>query len=137
MKISEIYNISRKSSFDVEKIFRLKDWSRSIFNLHNNIGVDWNLLKKNVPGLQGYMVSQSLNTFYTVSLNDKFFILVNYDKVQQFYVPYCTDPITYEIFMKLLLAHSDFSYCSFACSPENNIPLPDEEDYLEAFQEFI
>ena len=70
MKISEIYNISKKTSFDVEQIFRLKDWGRSIFNLHNNIGVDWNLLKKNVPGLKGYIINDKLNTFYVVSLND-------------------------------------------------------------------
>lgn len=137
MKISEIYNISKKTSFDVEQIFRLKDWGKSIFNLHNNIGVDWNLLKKNVPGLKGYIINDKLNTFYVVSLNDNFFILVNYDKVEQFYVPYCTDPQTYEMFMKLLLAHSDFSYCNFASSPDHNILLPNEDDYQEMYQEFV
>ena len=129
MKISEIYNISKKTSFDVEQIFKLKDWGRSIFNLHNNIGVDWNSLK-------GYVIKDKLNDFYVISLNDNFFILVNYDKVEQFYVPYCTDPQTYEMFMKLIMAHSDFSYCNFACSADQNILLPNEDEYQETYQEF-
>lgn len=136
MKISEIYNISKKTSFDVEQIFKLKDWGRSIFNLHNNIGVDWNSLKKNVPGLKGYVINDKLNDFYVISLNDNFFILVNYDKVEQFYVPYCTDSQTYEMFMKLIMAHSDFSYCNFACSADQNILLPNEDEYQETYQEF-
>ena len=50
MKISDIYNLPRQSSYDVEEVFRLKDWGRSIFPIQNTIGVNWAVLKKNVPG---------------------------------------------------------------------------------------
>ena len=83
-----------------------------------------------------YVIKDKLNDFYVISLNDNFFILVNYDKVEQFYVPYCTDPQTYEMFMKLIMAHSDFSYCNFACSADQNILLPNEDEYQETYQEF-
>ena len=68
MKIIDIYNLPRKTSFDVEQIFRLKDWGRNIFSIHNNIGVNWAFLKKNVPGLQGYFTETEHNKFYSVSL---------------------------------------------------------------------
>ena len=129
MKISEIYNISKKTSFDVEQIFKLKDWGRSIFNLHNNIGVDWNSLKKNVPGLKGYVINDKLNDFYVISLNDNFFILVNYDKVMQCFTPYCTNTNLYEAMMKLLIAHSDLSYCYFSTQEDFNLTLPNDDGY--------
>lgn len=135
MKISEIYKIDRKTTYDVENIFKLKDWGKSIFNLHNNIGVDWVNFKKNVPGLVGYIINDKHNTFYIVSLNNVNFILVNYDKVEQLYVPYCTDTKTYETFMRLLLAHSDFSYCNFACDSEHNIIPPNDNEYIDSYQE--
>ena len=47
----------------------------------------------------------------------------------QYYSAYCNDSATYEIFMKLLLAHSDLSYCHFLVKEDENIPLPDEDDY--------
>jgi hypothetical protein len=106
MKIIDIYNLPRQSSYDVELILRLRDWGRSIFPAQNNIGINWGLLKKNVPGLQAFFTETELNKFFTISLNDKKFILVNYDKVMQIYTPYCTDPILYEVMMKLLHLHS-------------------------------
>lgn len=135
MKIIDIYNLPRKTSFDVEQIFRLKDWGRNIFSIHNNIGVNWAFLKKNVPGLQGHFTETEHNKFYSVSLNDKQFILVNYDKVMQFFTPYCTDPEAYEIFMKLLIAHSDLSYCHFAANKEQNILLPNDNDYYDQYED--
>ena len=63
MKIIDIYNLPRKTSFDVEQIFRLKDWGRNIFSIHNNIGVNWASLKKNIPGLQGYFTETDHNKF--------------------------------------------------------------------------
>ena len=135
MKIIDIYNLPRKTSFDVEQIFRLKDWGRNIFSIHNNIGVNWAFLKKNVPGLQGHFTETEHNKFYSVSLNDKQFILVNYDKVMQFFTPYCTDPEAYEIFMKLLIAHSDLSYCHFAANKEQNILLPNDNDYYDQYDD--
>jgi hypothetical protein len=135
MKIIDIYNLPRKTSFDVEQIFRLKDWGRNIFSIHNNIGVNWAFLKKNVPGLQGYFAETEHNKFYYVSLNDKQFILVNYDKVMQFFTPYCTDPEAYETFMKLLIAHSDLSYCHFAANIEQNILLPNDNDYYDQYED--
>ena len=135
MKIIDIYNLPRKTSFDIEQIFRLKDWGRNIFSIHNNIGVNWASLKKNIPGLQGYFTETDHNKFYSVSLNDKQFILVNYDKVMQFFTPYCTDPETYESFMKLLIAHSDLSYCHFASNIEQNILLPNDNDYYDQYED--
>ena len=135
MKIIDIYNLPRKTSFDVEQIFRLKDWGRNIFSIHNNIGANWAFLKKNVPGLQGSFTETEHNKFYSVSLNDKQFILVNYDKVMQFFTPYCTDPEAYEYFMKLLIAHSDLSYCHFAANEEQNILLPNDNDYYHQYED--
>lgn len=129
MKINDILNLDRLSSVDVEEIFKLKNYGRSVFSIHNNLGVDWNLLKKNVPGLKGYKTSNSNNIFFIVELNSKKFILVNYDRMAQYYSAYCNDSATYEIFMKLLLAHSDLSYCHFLVKEDENIPLPDEDDY--------
>ena len=90
---------------------------------------------KNIPGLQGYFTETEHNKFYSVSLNDEQFILVNYDKVMQFFTPYCTDPEAYEIFMKLLIAHSDLSYCHFAANEEQNILLPDDNDYYDQYED--
>ena len=87
MKIIDIYNLPRQSTYDVELILRLKDWGKSIFPAQNNIGINWALLKKNVPGLQAFYVETGLNKFFTISLNEQKFILVNYDKVMQIYTP--------------------------------------------------
>jgi hypothetical protein len=135
MKISDIYNLSGKISFPVEDIFKLKDWGRNIFSIHNNIAADWEMLKKNVPGLQGHFIETKLNRFYIVSLNDKPFILVNYDMVIQIFTPYCTDSFTYQIFMKLLISHSDLSYCHFLAEKELDILLPNEDGYDQQFED--
>ena len=66
MKIIDIYNLPRKTSFLVEDIFKLRDFGRKIFQIHNNIGADWEMLKKNVPGLQGHFIETNLNRFYIV-----------------------------------------------------------------------
>jgi hypothetical protein len=135
MKIIDIYNLPRKTSFSVEEIFQLRDYGRKIFSIHNNIGTDWKLLKKNVPGLQGHFIETSYNKFYIVSLNDIPFILVNYDKVLQYFTPYCTDSSLYQTFMKLLIAHSDLSYCHFSAEKDLNILLPDEDGYDQQFED--
>ncbi len=85
--------------------------------------------------MQGYITETEHNKFYSVSLNDKQFILVNYDKVMQFFTPYCTDPEAYEIFMKLLITHSDLSYCHFAANKEQNILLPNDVDYYDQYED--
>jgi hypothetical protein len=135
MKIKDIYNLPRQSSYDIEKIFTLKDLGRSIFPTQNYMGVDWQLLKQNVPGLQAFKVETNLNIFFIVSLSDEKFILVNYDKVAQYYVPYCTNQKIYNLFMKLLIAHSNLSYCHFTASEETNILFPDDEDYYKEFED--
>ena len=53
----------------------------------------------------------------------------------QFYTPYCTNPNLYESLMKLLIAHSDLSYCHFAANKDNNIICPDEDGYYEQYPE--
>ena len=135
MKIIDIYNLPRKTSFPIEDIFNLKDYGRKIFLIHNNIGADWEMLNKNVPGLQGHFIETNLNRFYIVSLNDKPFILVNYDKVLQYFTPYSTDSSLYQTFMKLLIAHSDLSYCHFAANEEQNILLPNDNDYYHQYED--
>ena len=135
MKINDIYKLPTKTSFPIEDIFNLKDYGRKIFLIHNNIGADWEMLKKNVPGLQGHFIETNLNRFYIVSLNDKPFILVNYDKVLQYFTPYSTDPSLYQTFMKLLIAHSDLSYCHFASNIEQNILLPNDNDYYHQYED--
>ena len=129
MKIKEIYNLPRQSSYDIEKILTLKDWGRSLFPAQNNLGVDWELLKKNVPGLQAFYVEVELNKFFIISLNNEKFIVVNYDKISQCYVPYCTNIKLYEMLMKLIIAHSSLSYCSFKADEEHNICLPNDDGY--------
>ena len=135
MKINDIYNLPRKTTFSVDEIFNLKDFGRNIFSIHNNIGANWELLKKNVPGLQGHFIETKFNRFYIVSLNDDPFILVNYDKVLQYFTPYCTDPFLYQNFMKLLIAHSDLSYCHFSADKDINILLPEEDGYDKQFED--
>jgi hypothetical protein len=135
MKIIDIYNLPRKSSFPVEDIFKLKDFGRNIFSIHNNIGADWETLKKNVPGLQGHFIDTTYNKFYIVSLNDSPFILVNYDKVMQYFTPYSTSPSLYQTFMRLLIAHSDLSYCHFSAEKDLNILLPDEDGYDTQYED--
>jgi hypothetical protein len=135
MKIIDIYNLPRKSSFPVEDIFKLKDFGRNIFSIHNNIGADWELLKKNVPGLKGHFIDTTYNKFYIVSLNESPFILVNYDKVMQYFTPYSTNPSLYQTFMRLLIAHSDLSYCHFSAEKDLNILLPDEDGYDSQYED--
>jgi hypothetical protein len=53
----------------------------------------------------------------------------------QFFTPYCTDPQVYESFMKLLIAHSDLSYCHFAANEEQNILLPNDNDYYDQYED--
>lgn len=135
MKIIDIYNLPRKSSFPVEDIFKLKDFGRNIFSIHNNIGADWETLKKNVPGLRGHFIDTTYNKFYIVSLNENPFILVNYDKVMQYFTPYSTSPSLYQTFMRLLIAHSDLSYCHFSAEKDLNILLPDEDGYDSQYED--
>lgn len=129
MKIIDIYNLPRQSSYDIEKLLTLKDWGRSIFPAQNNLGIDWEMFKKNVPGLQAFYVEVELNKFFTISLNNQKFIVVNYDKISQCYTPYCTDLALYEVMMKLLIAHSDLSYCHFQADENNNVVLPNDDGY--------
>jgi len=129
MKIIDIYKLPRQSSYSVEEVLRLKDWGRSVFPTQNTMGVNWALLKKNVPGLEAFYVETELNKFYTLSLNQEKFILVNYDKVMQIFTPYCTNPYLYESMMKLLIAHSDLSYCYFAANENQDILMPNDDGY--------
>lgn len=131
MKIIDIYNLPRQSSYDIEQVLTLKDWGRSIFPAQNNLGVDWEMLKSNAPGLQAFYVDTELNKFFIVSLNGEKFILVNYDKVMQCYTPYCTNKLLYEVMMKLLIAHSDLSYCYFLTESDFNLTLPNDDGYYK------
>ena len=135
MKIIDIYNLPRQSSFDIQQVLTIKDWGRSIFPAQNNLGLDWEMLKKNLPGLQAFYVETELNKFFTISLNNQKFILVNYDKVVQCYTPYCTDAYLYESLMKLLIAHSDLSYCHFQAKEDAEILLPNDDNYYNEWDD--
>ena len=135
MKIIDIYNLPRQSSFDIQQVLTIKDWGRSIFPAQNNLGIDWEMLKRNVPGLQAFTVETSLNKFYIVSLNNQKFLLLNYDKVAQLYTPYCTNTSLYKTMMKLLIAHSDLSYCHFSAEENFNVPMPDDDDYYDQYED--
>jgi len=133
MKIIDIFNLPRKNTYPLKDIIILKDWGKSIFPVLNNIGIDWEKLNIYSNLIQGYNLETELNTFYMIFLNHKPLILVNYDKVMQYYVPYCVDRELYEHFIKILLSCSDLSYCSFHVQNDTDIVLPNEDKYYETY----
>ena len=56
-------------------------------------------------------------------------MFLNYYKISQCYTPYCTDQLLYEVMMKLLIAHSNLSYCHFGAEENHNVVLPNDDGY--------
>ena len=133
MKIIEIFNISRKTSFPVKDVLTKKDWGRSLFPLFNNLNIDWELFDLYAKNISAYYVKSELNDFYMIYMNEKPLILVNYDKVMQMYVQYCVDEKLHFQFTKLLLSFSDLSYCKYYVDKDTDVLLPDEDKYFETY----
>ena len=135
MKIIDIFNLQRKTSYTVKEVLTKKDWGRSLFPFFNNLNVDWEMFDLYAQNIEAYKVTTELNDFHMIFMDKKPLILVNYDKVMQYFTPYSTSPSLYQTFMRLLIAHSDLSYCHFSAEKDLNILLPDEDGYDKQFED--
>ena len=133
MKIIDIFNLPRKSSFTVKEVLTKKDWGRSLFPLYNNLNVDWDMFDLYANNIEAYKVTTELNDFHMIFMDKKPLILVNYDKVMQMYVQYCVDEKLYDIFTKILLSFSDLSYCNYFVDKDIDVILPNEDKYYETY----
>jgi len=133
MKIIDIFNLQRKTSFTVKEVLTKKDWGRSLFPFYNNLNVDWEMFDLYAQNIEAYKVTTELNDFHMIFMDKKPLILVNYDKVMQMYVQYCVDEKLYDIFTKILLSFSDLSYCNYFVDRNIDVILPNEDKYYETY----
>lgn len=133
MKIIDIFNLPRKTSFPLKDVLTKKDWGRSLFPLFNNLNIDWELFDLYVKNISAYHVKTELNEFYMIFMNNHPLILVNHDKVMQMYVQYCVDEKLHLKFTNLLLSFSDLSYCKYYVDENTDVLLPDEDKYFETY----
>jgi hypothetical protein len=133
MKIIDIFNLPRKSSFTVKEVLTKKDWGRSLFPLYNNLNVDWDMFDLYANNIEAYKVTTELNEFHMIFMDKKPLILVNYDKVMQMYIQYCVDEKLYDMFTKILLSFSDLSYCNYFVDKDIDVILPNEDKYYETY----
>jgi len=133
MKIIDIFNLPRKSSFTVKEVLTKKDWGRSLFPFYNNLNVDWEMFDLYAKNIEAYKVQTELNEFHMIFMNEKPLILVNYDKVMQMYVQYCVDEKLYHAFTKILISFSDLSYCNYFVDKDIDVILPNEDKYYETY----
>jgi hypothetical protein len=133
MKIIDIFNLQRKTSYTVKEVLTKKDWGRSLFPFFNNLNVDWEMFDLYVQNIEAYKVTTELNDFHMIFMDKKPLILVNYDKVMQMYVQYCVDEKLYDIFTKILLSFSDLSYCNYFVDRNIDVILPNEDKYYETY----
>ena len=133
MKIIDIFNLPRKTSFSVKEVLTKKDWGRSLFPFYNNLNVDWDMFDLYAKNIEAYKVATELNEFHMIFMDKKPLILVNYDKVMQMYVQYCVDENLHFQFTKLLLSFSDLSYCKYYVKEDTDVLLPDEDKYFETY----
>jgi len=133
MKIIDIFNLPRKSSFTVKEVLTKKDWGRSLFPLYNNLNVDWDMFDLYANNIEAYKVTTELNDFHMIFMDKKPLILVNYDKVMQMYIQYCVDEKLYDMFTKILLSFSDLSYCNYFVDKDIDVILPNEDKYYETY----
>jgi hypothetical protein len=127
MKIIDIFNLQRKTSYTVKEVLTKKDWGRSLFPFYNNLNVDWEMFDLYAQNIEAYKVTTELNDFHMIFMDKKPLILVNYDKVMQMYVQYCVDEKLYDIFTKILLSFSDLSYCNYFVDRNIDVILPNED----------
>ena len=133
MKIIDIFNLQRKTSYTVKEVLTKKDWGRSLFPFYNNLNVDWEMFDLYAQNIEAYKVTTELNDFHMIFMDKKPLILVNYDKVMQMYVQYCVDEKLYDIFTKILLSFSDLSYCNYFVDGNIDVILPNEDKYYETY----
>jgi len=133
MKIIDIFNLQRKTSYTVKEVLTKKDWGRSLFPFYNNLNVDWEMFDLYAQNIEAYKVTTELNDFHMIFMDKKPLILVNYDKVMQMYVQYCVDEKLYDIFTKILLSFSDTSYCNYFVDRNIDVILPNEDKYYETY----
>ena len=133
MKIIDIFNLQRKTSYTVKEILTKKDWGRSLFPFFNNLNVDWEMFDLYAQNIEAFKVTTELNDFHMIFMDKKPLILVNYDKVMQMYVQYCVDEKLYDIFTKILLSFSDLSYCNYFVDRNIDVILPNEDKYYETY----
>jgi len=133
MKIIDIFNLQRKTSYTVKEVLTKKDWGRSLFPFYNNLNVDWEMFDLYAQNIEAYKVTTELNDFHMIFMDKKPLILVNYDKVMQMYVQYCVDEKLYDIFTKILLSFSDLSYCNYFVDRNIDVILPNEDKYYETY----
>lgn len=133
MKIIDIFNLPRKTSFTVKEVLTKKDWGRSLFPFYNNLNVDWEMFDLYANNIEAYKVTTELNDFHMIFMDKKPLILVNYDKVMQMYVQYCVDEKLYDMFTKILLSFSDLSYCNYFVDKDVDVILPNEDKYYETY----
>jgi hypothetical protein len=133
MKIIDIFNLQRKTSYTVKEVLTKKDWGRSLFPFFNNLNVDWEMFDLYAQNIEAYKVTTELNDFHMIFMDKKPLILVNYDKVMQMYVQYCVDEKLYDIFTKILLSFSDLSYCNYFVDRNIDVILPNEDKYYETY----
>jgi hypothetical protein len=133
MKIIDIFNLQRKTSYTVKEVLTKKDWGRSLFPFFNNLNVDWEMFDLYAQNIEAYKVTTELNDFHMIFMDKKPLILVNYDKVMQMYVQYCVDEKLYDIFTKILLSFSDLSYCNYFVDKNIDVILPNEDKYYETY----
>jgi len=133
MKIIDIFNLQRKTSYTVKEVLTKKDWGRSLFPFFNNLNVDWEMFDLYAQNIDAYKVTTELNDFHMIFMDKKPLILVNYDKVMQMYVQYCVDEKLYDIFTKILLSFSDLSYCNYFVDRNIDVILPNEDKYYETY----
>jgi len=133
MKIIDIFNLQRKTSYTVKEVLTKKDWGRSLFPFFNNLNVDWEMFDIYAQNIEAYKVTTELNDFHMIFMDKKPLILVNYDKVMQMYVQYCVDEKLYDIFTKILLSFSDLSYCNYFVDRNIDVILPNEDKYYETY----
>jgi hypothetical protein len=133
MKIIDIFNLQRKTSYTVKEVLTKKDWGRSLFPFYNNLNVDWEMFDLYAQNIEAFKVTTELNDFHMIFMDKKPLILVNYDKVMQMYVQYCVDEKLYDIFTKILLSFSDLSYCNYFVDRNIDVILPNEDKYYETY----
>jgi hypothetical protein len=78
MKIIDIFNLQRKTSYTVKEVLTKKDWGRSLFPFYNNLNVDWEMFDLYAQNIEAYKVTTELNDFHMIFMDKKPLILVNF-----------------------------------------------------------
>jgi hypothetical protein len=113
MKLSQIFNLNNKTSISLKEVFHLRCISNAVFPMHIKMNINWDKLENIVTTFKAHKIEMPCNTYYTISLHNKNFFLVNYDKVLQSFSCYCNNKSDYEIMMNTFMIFSDYTYCEY------------------------